>query len=97
VLVVDAHAEGETSDKTPASLARGRGLTLTPQMNMQDAMAVYDRTQEEVLPVVDPQSGKLIGILNESYAIRRYAEVLDASRRELVGEPTVRPRRPERR
>jgi chloride channel protein, CIC family len=94
VLVVDAHAEAPGSTKTLADIARGRGLTLTPEMNIQDAMAVYDRTQEEVLPVVDRQSGKLIGVLNESYAIRRYAEVLDASRRELVGEPSVRPRRP---
>lgn len=96
VAVMDVHAEPEDSAKTLADLAKGKTQSLTPSMNMQDAMGVYDRTQEETLPVLDPATGKIIGVLNESYAIRRYAEVLDASRRELVGEPTARPPRARR-
>ena len=57
-------------------------------MNIKDAMAVFDRTEAEALAVVDdPDSRNLIGVLKETFAIRRYAEELDQSRRELVGEP----------
>ena len=57
-------------------------------MNVQDAMALFDSSEAETLAVVDaPESRRVLGLLNETFAVRRYAEELDKSRRELVGEP----------
>ena len=61
---------------------------LLPAMNVKDAMALFDRVEAETLPVVDGLETRLVvGLLNETFAIRRYAEELDKSRSELIGEP----------
>jgi CIC family chloride channel protein len=40
-----------------------------------------------VLAVVDsPASRRVLGLLSESHALRRYAAELDLRRRELIGE-----------
>ncbi len=50
-------------------------------------MALFDRVEAETLAVVDgPQTRRLLGLLNETFAVRRYAEELDKSRQDLVGE-----------
>ncbi len=59
-------------------------------MNIKEAMALFDRAEAEALAVVDgPETRKVIGLLNETFAVRRYAEELDKSRSELIGEPRV--------
>jgi CIC family chloride channel protein len=76
-------------EATPAAdLARLSDLMLTPAMNIKQAMALFDRSEAEALAVVDsPEARKVIGLLNETYAVRRYAEELDKSQRDLIGEP----------
>ena len=40
---------------------------LTPELNVKEAMAAFDRTESETLAVVEsPESRKVIGLLNES-------------------------------
>ena len=44
----------------------------------------------EALAVVD-ETGAVLGLLKVSFAVRRYAEELDKSQRDLIGEPTGSP------
>ncbi len=89
-MVTVAEVYAGADEARPASeLARLSDCMLAPAMNIQDAMAMFDRVEAETLAVVDgPETRKVLGLLNETYAVRRYAEELDKSRRELVGEPT---------
>jgi CIC family chloride channel protein len=86
---VDQLHAGNVDEESPAEAYAAFGdCMLVPAMNIKDAMAAFDRTEAEALAVVDaPESRQLLGVLKETFAIRRYAEELDQSRRELVGEP----------
>jgi CIC family chloride channel protein len=80
----DAHADAEAT--RVATLARLPDTALTPELNIKEAMAAFDRTESETLAVVeDAASRKVIGLLTEKYAARRYAEELDKANRGLVG------------
>ena len=60
---------------------------LLPQMNVKEAIALFERAESDALVVVeDAQSRRVIGLLTEQHALRRYSEELDRSRRELSGE-----------
>ena len=88
--VADAWAK-ELGDSDPPvmDLAREKDTVLTPELNVKEAMRAFDLTESETLPVVESLEGrKVIGLLNEAFAARRYAEELDKSRRELTGEPS---------
>jgi CIC family chloride channel protein len=92
VMVVQAHAPEADESRPVAGLARLADAVLTPEMNIRDALAAFDRLETESLAVVDDaKAPRLIGLLNETFAVRRYAEELDKSRRDLIGEPTARP------
>jgi CIC family chloride channel protein len=88
VALAEAHAPGADEEAPAASLAKLQDCVLLPAMNVKDAMARFDRTEAETLAVVDTlEAQQVVGLLNETFAIRRYAEELDKSRRELIGEP----------
>jgi CIC family chloride channel protein len=97
VLVPEAHVHDldvETSAHTVAELLHYRAEMLTPAMNVKDAMTVFDACQSEALAVVDGRdTRKVIGLLTEAHALRRYSDELDRARRDLVGEPAGRQRR----
>jgi CIC family chloride channel protein len=55
-------------------------------MNVKEAIAAFDRTESEALAVVDdPTHRRLLGVLTEAHAMRRYAEELDKVRQGLSG------------
>ncbi|HEY5410369.1 MAG TPA: chloride channel protein, partial [Caulobacteraceae bacterium] len=88
VSLAEAHAPGADENAPAASLARFADCMLLPAMNVKEAMALFDRVEAETLAVVDSLEGRqVVGLLNETFAIRRYAEELDKSRSELIGEP----------
>ena len=88
VSLAEAHGAGVEEDAPASSLAHFADCTLLPAMNVKEAMALFDRVEAETLAVVDgPETRQVVGLLNETFAIRRYAEELDKSRRELIGEP----------
>jgi CIC family chloride channel protein len=92
VMVVEAHAEGVEEARPAVELARLADAALTPEMNIKEALASFDRLETESLAVVDgAKTARVIGLLNETFAVRRYAEELDKSRSDLIGEPTARP------
>ncbi|WP_369345794.1 hypothetical protein [Asaia prunellae] len=56
-------------------------------MACEEAVHLFERTEADALVVVeDPKTRRVVGILSEKYVLRRYAEALDRTRRELLGE-----------
>ncbi len=85
ILVAEAHAMANAI--TLASLLHNEADTLTPQMTIKDAVSTFEAAEADALAVVDgPESRKVIGLLTEQYALRRYSEELDRRRRDLSGE-----------
>jgi CIC family chloride channel protein len=65
-------------------LAILRDVTLTPEMSIKAVMSAFDAAQGDELAVVD-KDGHVLGLLSEAFATRRYAEALEAARRDLTG------------
>jgi CIC family chloride channel protein len=88
VLVPDAHLPGNTRNgHTVADFLRYKSTALTSDMNIKVAMSKFDETESEALAVVDgPRTLRVLGLLTESYALRRYSEELDRARQDLIGE-----------
>jgi CIC family chloride channel protein len=62
-------------------------VVLNPAMNIQEAIAVFDAAEAETLAVVEPGGGRrVVGVLTEAHAMRRYAEESERSRRDVIGE-----------
>jgi chloride channel protein, CIC family len=79
-------APDEDAKRTAADIAHWSDTPLTPAMNVREAMTMFERTESEALAVVeDLESRKLLGLLTEGYALRRYAEELDKARQGLAG------------
>jgi CIC family chloride channel protein len=79
------HPEQDAT-KTCADIARWGDSPLLPEMNIKQAVSTFDRTESEALAVVEDLDGrKVIGLLTEGYALRRYAEELDKARQALAG------------
>ncbi len=60
---------------------------LLPQMTIKEAVQMFETSESDALAVIDgTETKKVIGLLTEQYALRRYSEELDRQRRELSGE-----------
>jgi chloride channel protein, CIC family len=86
-LVADAYRTEEaeaTGDL--AGIVHGRATVLIPSMNVRQAVAAFDAAEAESLAVVDPaDQNRVIGVLTEAHALRRYAEESERQRRDLLG------------
>ena len=71
VATAQAHVEGAESEPV-AGLARLRETILRPDHNIRQALEAFAQAESEVLAVVDAQ-GRVVGVLREAYAARRYA------------------------
>ncbi len=68
-------------------MAKWTDAALTPELNIKEAMAAFDRTESETLAVVQSADDlTVLGVLTEKYAARRYAEELDKANRGIVGD-----------
>jgi len=83
VQVSRAYAE-EDGHKPLRDLIINQGEWLRPDMSIKETMGVFDRTETDELAVLDT-SRRVLGIVSEAYATRRYAEELEKNRRDLVG------------
>lgn len=83
----EAHAPGEADPHTIHDLLRHQEDFLVPQATVKEAIRAFERAECDVLAVLDgPETRRVLGILTEQYALRRYSEELDQRRRELSGE-----------
>jgi CIC family chloride channel protein len=56
-------------------------------MTIKEAVLAFDRAEAEALAVVNSYPDRrVIGLLTEAYALRRYAAELERRRHELVGD-----------
>jgi CIC family chloride channel protein len=76
----------QDAGKTCADIAHWGDSPLLPEMNIKQAVSIFDRTESEALAVVEDLDGRqVVGLLSEGYALRRYAEELDKARTALAG------------
>jgi CIC family chloride channel protein len=86
VYVDEAHAD-EAGEHHVADVLRHADEVLLPQMSIKEAIAAFERAEGDALAVVDGADTRhVIGLLTEQFALRRYSEELDRSRRALSGE-----------
>jgi CIC family chloride channel protein len=82
----EAHAAGP-GHGVVADILHHAEHFLLPEMTVKEAITVMERAEADVLAVLDsPEARKVLGLLTEQYALRRYNEELDKRRRELAGE-----------
>lgn len=85
VVVPAAYAEGLDPNAGVATLASGRDVVLTPEMDIAAVMASFDEARTDELAVLSADR-HVLGIVSETYVRRRYAEELEKAQRELFGE-----------
>ena len=82
----EGYAAPETIEKLD-EIVHHKKTVLLPQMTIKEAVRMFEQTESDELAVVDSAEGmKVIGVLTEQYALRRYSEELEKRRRELSGE-----------
>jgi CIC family chloride channel protein len=84
-LIALSAAYGERDPTRPVgALMIQKAHWLTPEMTIKDVMATFDVSEADELAVLSPDR-KVLGVVTESHATRRYAEELERARRDLVG------------
>ncbi|MEI9925063.1 MAG: chloride channel protein [Bradyrhizobium sp.] len=87
VLVADAHAADIEMTNGLHGVLHHRVVVLHPDMNIQEAIAVFDAAEAESLAVVEATGEhRPIGVLTEAHAMRRYAEESERQRRDMIGD-----------
>ncbi len=82
----DAHADGNKAAQVGDKL-HCRQMVLLTEMSVKQAVDSFKTAESDALAVVDGrETMRVIGLLTEQHALRRYAEELDRRRRELSGE-----------
>lgn len=85
IQTVSAYGDIEDLQAPVSTLAINQDAALTPAMSIKEIMAAFDTTEADELAVVD-EGRRVLGVVSESYATRRYAEELEKARRDLTGE-----------
>lgn len=87
VTVSDAFEQDMQSGKMLADLLRYKDNALLASMNVREAVSAFDRAEAEALAVIDSESNRrVVGVLTEAHALRRYSEESERQRREVLGE-----------
>jgi chloride channel protein, CIC family len=87
VYVAEAHAPEADETMPIRDMLHHCETTLLPTMTVKEAVATFDKAEAEALAVIQADdSSRVIGLLSEAYALRRYSEQLELRRKELVGE-----------
>ncbi len=82
----EGHAAPEGAEKL-SDVLHHKKTVLLPQMTIKEAVQMFETAESDELAVVDGvESMRVIGVLTEQYALRRYSEELEKRRRELSGE-----------
>lgn len=83
----EVHATTDEAVRHVGDVLQQTGTVLLPQMSVKEAAAMFERAEADALAVVESEgSMRVIGVLSEQHALRRYAEELERRRRDLSGE-----------
>lgn len=87
VLVAEAHVPELDETMPVREILHYTDSALLPTMTVKEAVATFERAEAEALAVVESvESPRVIGLLTEAYALRRYSEELEQRRQEILGE-----------
>ncbi len=87
VMVPELHNAEDQDVVGLADLLHCPDVMLQPKMTVREAVSLFETAEADALVVVDDSGRRhVIGELTEQFALRRYSEELDRSRRELSGE-----------
>jgi CIC family chloride channel protein len=89
VAAHDAAIDDAADSIVAGDLAAAPTLYLVPNENVRSALARFEATKQETLPVVSASDRKVLGYLNESYALRRYMEEFERRRSEELGDKSL--------
>ncbi len=80
------HGAAEARAHEPVSqLVSQQETFLLPEMNIREALDLFEKAETDVLAVLDGQdSRQLIGLVTESHALRRYGEELERRNQEFA-------------
>ena len=86
VMTADLHAAGPDDLAHPVqSVAQDAKAWLLTDMTVKQALDAFEKSESDVLAVIDSEtSRKVVGILSEAHALRRYGEELERRNREMV-------------
>ena len=88
VVVPEVHAPELATEAQIGALLHNARHVLLPTMTIKSVVEAFDQAEAEALVVVDSKvTRRVMGILTEAHALRRYAEESELRRRELLGEP----------
>jgi CIC family chloride channel protein len=84
VMAADLHAVSDPSDQKLESLARQHDEFLLPHMNIREATTAFEKTETDVLVVLDRSDRRIaIGTISESFVLRTYSEELERRNQEM--------------
>jgi CIC family chloride channel protein len=87
VLVADAHAPELDDTIAVRDIMHLQDTALFPTMTIKEAVIMFDHAEAEALAVIEaPDKREVVGLLTESYALRRYSSELEQRRQEILGE-----------
>ena len=85
-IVAVPAAHGDVSPTAAVGdLAALTDVALAPEMAIKEIMSAFDASESDELAVLDSDR-RLLGMLSETHATRRYAQELEGARRDLTGE-----------
>lgn len=85
VLTADLHTALENAESPVSALALPDDALLLPQMTIREAIDIFEKTETDVLPVLDSaQNGRVLGLLTEAHTLRRYGEELERRHRAVT-------------
>ena len=87
VLVPEAYSAELGAESPVRVILHHAQNVLLPTMAIKAAVECFDQAEAEALAVVDTKvTRRVVGILTEAHALRRYSEESELRRRELLGE-----------
>ncbi len=86
-IVLAADLSGASPDQAQqpvADLAGQRDVWLLPGMNIRETLDMFETSETDVLAVIDDaETRRVLGVVTESHALRRYGEELERRNREF--------------
>jgi CIC family chloride channel protein len=87
IAVPEAHAAELAGDTPIRAILHHAHNTLLPSMSVKAAVEAFDQAEAEALAVVDSKATRrVVGMLTEAHALRRYSQESELRRREALGE-----------
>jgi len=87
IVVVAEAFDTEKPAKQLSDFFRYKDTALLASMNVREAVSLFDKAEAEALAVIDSETNRrVVGLLTEAHALRRYSEESERQRRAILGE-----------